>query len=64
MSFFNRKKTEEIHRTTTGECAKILGDAFSAVDESLAEKRAAKEAAKKVQEKVSEIGAQLRLKQA
>lgn len=64
MSFFNRKKKEDPPRTITGECAKILDEAFTAVDQTLAEKRAAKESAKRLQESVAQLGVRLRLKKA
>lgn len=63
MSFF-KKTPQEIRRTQSGECKKIMDETFAAVDESLAEKRTAKEAAKKLQESVAELGARLHLKKA
>lgn len=64
MSIFNKKKSNEVPRTLTGECSKILDEAFAAVDRTIIEKRAAREAARRVQESVAQIGARLQLKKA
>lgn len=64
MSIFNRKKKEEIRRTVTGECAKILDEAFTAVDKTLAEEREQREAAKRLQKAAIQAGVRFQLKKA